>query len=124
MTTATETLLDYSTVRIWLDGLREHWGGNPETDDPERLPLLAEFCAFADTDPDSIIAACLRTDKAGDKRISIKGRRKFAELIDAFQAQGEGSRIKRAKRGNTIRSFLIHNGILLAAGAQMVKKEA
>lgn len=124
MTIDPQALLDYTTVRNWLDGLREHWGGDPATDDPERLPLLAAFCAFAETDPDGIIAACTRIDKAGDKRISLKGRRKYAELIDAFQAQGEGSRIKRAKRGNTIRSFLIHNGILLAAGAQMVKKEA
>lgn len=122
MSTDLAPLLDYATVRTWLDGLREHWGGDPASDDPERLPLLEAFCHFAGADPDAIIAACLRTDEAGDRRISIKGRRKYAELIDAFQAQGEGSRLRLAKRGNTIRSFLIHNGILLAAGAQMVKK--
>ena len=31
--------------------------------------------------------------------------------------------IMRAKRGNTIRSFLIHNAVLLSGGAQMVGKE-
>jgi hypothetical protein len=117
-------LLDYASVRTWLDGLREHWGGDPATDDPERLPLLEAFCAYAGADPDTVISECLRVDKkSGDKRISIKGRRKYAELIDAFQAQSEESRLRRAKRGNTIRSFLIHNGILLAAGAQMVNKD-
>ena len=117
-----KSLLEYATVRAWLEGLREHWGGDPQTDDPERLPLLEAFCRFAGADPDTIIQACMRIDKAGQPRISLKGRRKYAELIDEFQAQSEESRLRRAKRGNTIRSFLIHNGILLAAGAQMVKK--
>jgi hypothetical protein len=115
-------LLEYQTVRDWLDGLREHWGGDPVADDPERLPTLDAFCGFADVDPDTIIKECTRIDKAGDRRISIKGRRKYAELIDQFQAQSQESRLRQAKRGNTIRSFLIHNGILLAAGAQMARK--
>ena len=115
----TDNMREYAAVRTWLDGLREHWGGEPETDDPERLPTLAEFCAFAGTDPDTVIAECTRIDKAGDRRISVKGRRKYAALIDDFQAQSDGPRLKRAKRGNTIRSFLIHNGNLLSAGVQL-----
>ena len=118
-----KALQQYQTVRNWLDGLREHWGGDPETDDPERLPLLEAFCQFATVDPDTVIKECTRIDKSGDRRISMKGRRKYAELIDQFQAQSTEARLRKAKRGNTIRSFLIHNGILLAAGAQMVKKD-
>ncbi len=120
---ALKPMLDYETVRIWMDGLQQQWGGDPATDDPERLPLLQAFCEFAQTDPDTVIAGCLRIDKAGDKRISVKGRRKYAELIDRFQAASDESRLRKAKRGNTIRSFLIYNGILLAAGAQMAKKD-
>mgnify|MGYP005838031305 CR=1 FL=1 len=116
-------LLEYATVRTWLEGLKEHWGGDPANDDPERLPILEAFCLFAGADPDTIIAECTRIDKAGDRRISIKGRRKWADLIDRFQAQVEGSRVRKAKWGNTVRSFLIHNGILLAAGAQMARRE-
>jgi len=115
-------LLEYESVRNWLDGLRAHWGGDPANDDPERLPLLQAFCDFAGTDPDTVIGECVRIDKAGDRRISIKGRRKYAALIDEFQTASEESRLRKAKRGNTIRSFLIHNGILLAAGAQLAKK--
>ena len=118
-----DDLLAFETVGHWLDGLREHWGGDPVTDDPDRLPTLAAFCAFADVGPDRIIDECTRIDKDGDRRISIKGRRKYAALIDEFQAQSDGPRHRRAKRGNTVRSFLIHNGILLAAGAQMVGKD-
>jgi hypothetical protein len=115
-------LLEYQAVRNWLDGLREHWGGDPETDDPDRLPTLEAFCRYAAADPDTIIGECMRVDKAGDRRISVKGRRKYAGLIDEFQAQSEGSRPRRAKRGNTVRSFLIHNGILLSGGAQLANK--
>ena len=114
-------LLEYQTARNWLDSLRVHWGGDPETDDPDRLPTLEAFCHFAEADPDAIIGACMRVDKFGDRRISVKGRRKYAALIDEFQAQSEGSRPRRAKCGNTVRSFLIHNGILLSGGAQLAK---
>ncbi len=114
-------LLEYQTVQSWMDGLRSHWGGDPVTDDPERLPMFEAFCQFAGVDPDTIIKECTRVDKAGDRKISIKGRRKYAELIDAFQAQIEESRLRKAKWGNNARSFLIHNGILLAAGAQVVR---
>jgi len=112
-------LLDYETVQIWMDGLREHWGGDPVTDDPDRIPTLEEFCQFAGAEPDTIIKECKRINKAGDPRISVKGRKKYSGLIDEFQAQSEGSRMQRAKRGNTARSFLIHNAILLSPGAQI-----
>lgn len=118
-----EKLIEYATVRTWIDGLRQHWGGDPLTDDPDRLPTLAAFCEFAGGDPDAVIAECMRIDKAGDQRISIKGRRKYAALIDDFQAQSEGTRLRRAKAGNTVRSFMIHNGILLSAGAQLAGEE-
>ena len=114
---------EYDTIQTWMDGLREHWGGDPETDDPDRLPTLEAFCRYAEADPDTIIKECKRINKQGDLRISAKGRRKYSELIDKFQAESSGSRIARAKRGNTVRSFLIHNAILLAPGAQMTGAE-
>lgn len=110
-------LTDYATVRAWLEGLRRHWGGDPERDDPERLPILEAFCRFAGKDPDTIVSECVLV-RGGEKRIRAKGRRRYTELIDRFQAQVEGSRLKRAKWGNTVRSFLIHNGILLQGGVQ------
>ena len=116
-------MAEYATVQRWMDGLREHWGGDPETDDPDRLPTLEDFCRYANVDPDTIIAECKRINKAGDPRISVKGRRKYAEMIDQFQKESEGSRIMRAKRGNAVRSFLIHNAILLSPGAQMAGSE-
>jgi hypothetical protein len=110
-------LTDYATVRTWLDGLRQYWGGDPERDDPERLAVLEAFCRFAGTDPDAIIGECV-LERDGEKRIRAKGRRRYAELITQFQSQVEGSRLKRGKWGNTVRSFLIHNGVLLQSGLQ------
>ena len=111
------SLLAFQTVQTWLAGLKEHWGGDPANDDPERLPTLEEFCNYAESDPDDIIQECKRVNKAGDPRISVKGRRKYSALIDEFQAKSEGTRMQKAKRGNVVRSFLIHNAILLAPGA-------
>ena len=108
---------EYASVQTWLDGLRQHWGGDPETEDPERLPILEAFCRFANADPDGIIKGTTMI-KDGENRIRVKGREKFAVLIDEFQASVEGSRFKKGKWGNTVRSFLIHNGVLLAQGMQ------
>jgi len=110
-------LLEYASVQTWLDGLRQHWGGDPLTDDPERLPMLEAFCRYANRDPDQIIKETTMI-KDGEKRIRIKGRERYSKLIDEFQATIEGSRIRKGKWGNTVRSFLIHNGVLLAAGMQ------
>jgi hypothetical protein len=110
-------LLEYASVRTWLDGLRQHWGGDPLNDDPERLPMLDAFCRYANRDPDQIIKETTMI-KDGEKRIRIKGRERYSKLIDEWQATIEGSRIRKGKWGNTVRSFLIHNGVLLAAGMQ------
>ena len=110
-------MLEYEAVRTWLDGLRQHWGGDPANDDPERLPMLEAFCRFANRDPDQIIQETTMT-KDGERRIRTKGRERYATLIDTWQASIEGSRIRKGKWGNSVRSFLIHNGVLLAAGMQ------
>ncbi len=110
-------LVEYASVQTWLDGLRRHWGGDPVADDPDRLPALEAFCRYASCDPDQIIKETTMI-KDGEKRIRVKGRERYAELIDQWQATIEGSRIRRGKFGNVVRSFLIHNGVLLAAGMQ------
>ncbi|MDP9238981.1 MAG: hypothetical protein M3P30_16570 [Chloroflexota bacterium] len=110
-------MLEYDSVRVWLDGLRQHWGGDPVADDPERLPMLEAFCRYANRDPDQIIKETTMI-KDGEKRIRTKGRERYAALIDEWQATQEGSRIRKGKWGNTARSFLIHNGVLLASGMQ------
>jgi hypothetical protein len=108
-------LLEYASVQTWIDGLRQHWGGDPVADDPERLPALEAFCRYANVDPDQIINQTTMI-KDGEKRIRTKGRERYVGLIDAWQSGIEGSRIRKTKYGNTVRSFLIHNGVLLQSG--------
>jgi hypothetical protein len=109
----------YETVKVWLNGLREQSGVDP-ANDPSRLKLLEEFCRFVDLNPDEVLKACLLEKPGRDTKISIKGRRLMAEKIADFQAAAEGlSARERAGRGNTVRSFLIHNGILLQSGTQV-----
>ncbi len=110
-----EDMASYETVRAWHDGLQKHWGGDPAHDGSDRLDILAKFCAFVERDPDAIIKECVIIKPEG-KRIRASARRRYADAIAQFQAGVEGSRLQRARWGNTVRSFLIHNGVLLQSG--------
>ena len=112
-------LESYPSVQTWFQGLREQSGVDPAAD-PSRLKLLEEFCRSVELDPDEVIKACLLEKEGRDTKISIKGRKRVAQMVADFQAAAENlSTRERAHRGNTIRSFLIHNGILLQAGVQL-----
>lgn len=117
MASIEKPLEEYGSVKTWFAGLREQSGVEPN-DDPSRLAFLKEFCALMELDPDELVAACLLRKEGKTTKISIKGRRSMAERIADFQAAGADPR-DRPKRGNTIRSFLIHNGILLQSGIQI-----
>jgi hypothetical protein len=109
----------YDSVQTWFRGLSDQSGVDPG-EDPSRLELLEEFCSFVELDPDRLVNACLLHKEGSETKISIKGRRRVADKIAEFQSKDErASSRDRAKRGNTIRSFLIHNGILLQSGTQL-----
>lgn len=110
-------MLEYATVQVWIDGLRRHWGGDPANEDPERFTIFEAFCRRVNRDPDQIIKETTMI-KDGQRRIRIQGRNRYADLIQQFQDEVEGSRFVKAKWGNTVRSFLIHNGVLLQSGVQ------
>ncbi len=99
------------TVQTWLAGVHEQSGVSPETD-AKRVQVLAEFCAFIDKEPDQIIEECLR-DVDGGKKIRVKGRRFYAQKIAEFEQQAPGNASEKRQKANYIRSFLIHNGVLL-----------
>ncbi len=113
----TKEIRDYTTVQAWIQGLREQWGREPD-DVAQRLEILQRFCGYVERDPDTIIQECVR-EVEGGKRIRIKGRRFYSEKIAEFQASVEGDSRTQAHWGNTVRSFLIHNGIFLQSGLQM-----
>lgn len=99
------------TVQTWIAGVHEQSGISPDND-ARRLQILAEFCALVEKEPDQIIDECLR-DVDGGKKIRAKGRRFYAEKISEFEQQTEGTAFEKRQKANYIRSFLIHNGVLL-----------
>ena len=107
---------DYRTVSVWFEDYKKQWAGRGE-DLTSRLEILRRFCEFVGKDPDAVIQECLSTAEEQTK-ISIKGRRFYDERIREFQASVEGDARLRAHWGNTVRSFLIHNGIFLQSGLQ------
>jgi hypothetical protein len=106
-------------VRKWLSGLEKHYGPSDREAEAERLDALSRFCAFVGASPEEIVEQCFyRKKDSGDLRISVKARRHFAERIDEFQQAADGSKFEKARTGNAIRSFLIHNGVLMQSGVQ------
>jgi hypothetical protein len=116
MSETPDMLLLYATVQAWLQSLQQH-RPLPLADRQERLRILAAFCEYVGQTPDAIIAACLWETPAGTA-IRIGGRRHYAERIDTFQQQAPGDRRQQVQCGSILRSFLIHNGVMLQAGWQ------
>lgn len=109
-----KSIAAFASVESWRRALAEQWGEVP-ADFERRLELLERFCAFAGRDPDAMIAECTREVESG-KRIRIKARRLYSEKIAEFQESAGGDARARARAGNIIRSFFIHNGIFMQAG--------
>jgi hypothetical protein len=116
MSETPDTVLIYTTVQTWLQSLQQH-GPLAPADRQERLQTLAAFCEYVGQTPDAIIAGCLRETPAGTA-IWISGRRHYAEQIDAFQQQVPGDHRHQVQCGSILRSFLIHNGVMLQTGWQ------
>jgi hypothetical protein len=104
-----------STVRRWLAsaGLQDA----PAQDRDRRLALLADFCRHTGQSPDELVRGCLRTTKAGDTAISAKRRTAMNTTIDVFVAARGLDGRDAVVSGNTLRSFLVHNGIFIQGRA-------
>ncbi len=104
-------IAEFDTVKTWGEGLRKQWGGDLLAEEPEMVEALRDFCDFAGEDPDSIIAKLFRIRKEdGERVLSVKWRRHYADKVKEFRAQGDG---KNQRRGADVLSFLIHNGVLI-----------
>jgi len=104
-----ESLRGSRRVGIWLEEAHRQQGSSPEEDE-RRLAVLARFCAFVDRTPDEMIDDVLDFD-AGKMR--LKGRRFYAEKIEAFERAQEGDAFAQRAAANLVRSFFIHNGLFL-----------
>ena len=105
-----DALAGQETVGRWLRAYDAHW--NVQQTDREtqaKLEVLGRFCDACGRQPDELVAWLFRPTPEGP-RIRLKRRREVMALIDSFEAENGG----RAA-GNTVRSFLIHNGVALSA---------
>lgn len=113
---ASDAFMRQRTVHTWLVHLQRQTQLTPP-EHQESLHILAAFCAYVGQAPDAIIAACFRDTPEGQK-IHRRNRQHYAAQIDAFQRQVAGDRRQQAQYGRVVRSFLIHNGIMLQTGWQ------
>jgi len=116
MVDASDAFMAYATVQTWLASLQRQIKLAPQ-EHREYLQVLAAFCAYVEQAPDAIITACLR-DSPDGKTIHSHSRQHYAAQIDAFQRQVPGSLRQQVQYGRIVRSFLIHNGVMLQAGWQ------
>jgi hypothetical protein len=86
---------------------------DPAAEQQSRLVLLSDFCRHLDTSPDELVARCLRTTKHGDTAISAKGRTAVQAAINEFMATTGRTDREAVVAGNTLRGFLIHNGVFI-----------
>ena len=111
----TKDLYDDPTVRKWSTSAG--FDEEPEREQLARLDLLRSYCDFAGTTPTQMIEACLIADAdaavGGQREISIKGRREMNQSIDDWAQTLPGTGFMRTIAGNSIRGFLVHNGILI-----------
>jgi len=104
-------IAEFDTVKTWGEGLRKQWGGDPLAEEPEMVDALRDFCDFAGEDPDAIIAKLFRIRKEdGERVLSVKWRRHYADKVKEFRTQGDGN---NQRRGADVLSFMIHNGVLI-----------
>jgi hypothetical protein len=105
-------ITEFDTVKAWAEGLRNQWGGDPLTEEPEMLDALVRFCDFVGEDPDAIVGKLFRIRKDdGERVLSVKWRRHYADKVKEFRAQQSVDVGQR--RGSDVLSFLIHNGVLI-----------
>jgi hypothetical protein len=105
-------ITEFPSVKTWDEGLRKHWGGEPLKEDPSMTKTLEEFCAFVDEDPDTIVSKLFRIRKSdGERVLSVKWRKHYADKVKEFRAKAPG--IEGQRRGSSVLSFMIHNGVLI-----------
>lgn len=89
-----------------------------DADSPEarrdRLRILAAFCAKVEKDPDELVAFCiLRKKETGERFLSVKRRETVNNWLEEFAAEQGWTGKEAVVNANVVRSFLIHNGVLI-----------
>lgn len=112
-----EEMRDSPAVQKWIESLRKRSGEEVDLQD-ERVALVKSFCEYVGKTPDEVIDYCwLKKRKDGLRSISSKRRKETTELIEEYVRQTGRTGYSANVAANTVRSFLIHNGVFIAGTA-------
>ena len=103
------------TVGRWFTSAR--YDNDPDEEKQARYQLLADFCNHIEQSPDELVQSLIRTTKKGDLAISSKRRTAVDASINEFVEKAGYTGRDAVVNGNTLRSFLVHNGIFIQGRA-------
>jgi len=106
-----EAIADSPHVWRWFESA--HYDEDPAEERQQKLALLAEFCDHIGESPSELVTGLLRITKDGDTAIRAKRREAVNTAIEEFvEKRGDTGRAA-VVTGNTIRGFMVHNGIMI-----------
>lgn len=80
----------------------------------QKLQILGAFCAKVEKVPDELVAFCILRKKAtGEPFLSVKRRETINSWLEEFAAEQGWAGKQAVVNANVVRSFLIHNGVLI-----------
>lgn len=108
---------DSPAVQKWLENLSERNDEEIDWQDA-RVELLKGFCEYVEMAPDDLVEYIwLKKRKDGLRSASAKRRQEISEKIEEYVEQSGQTGYDANTEANTLRSFLIHNGIFMAGTA-------
>jgi hypothetical protein len=101
-----------ASVRQWEAGTG--LSGEPPEVRERKLRILADFCAKVEKEPDELVAFCVLRKKAtGERFLSVRRREMINDWLEEFAAEQGWAGKQAVVNANVVRSFLIHNGVLI-----------
>jgi hypothetical protein len=101
-----------ASVKQWAAGAGFDHG--PAGDREQKFQILTGFCAKVGKQPDELVAFCILRKKAsGERFLSVKRREEINNWLDEFTAEQGWTGKQAVVNANVVRSFLIHNGVLI-----------
>jgi hypothetical protein len=89
-------------------------GDAPPEEQARFLRILEDFCAYMGKSPDELLAFCfLRKKATGQRFVSVKRRTAVNEALEGFVTERGWAGKEAVANANVVRSFLIHNGVLI-----------
>lgn len=102
----------HASVKQWAASF-DHHHDPPEVRE-QKLQILAAFCAKVKKEPDELVAFCILRKKAtGERFLSVKRRETINGWLEEFAAEQGWTGKQAVVNANVVRSFLIHNGVLI-----------